>query len=293
MHPDRMISKASLIRDLQRLGLKPGDHVLVRASLSKLGRVEEGQNRASLLIDCLLEVIGPEGLLLGLSFSKPDLIFSVVKQRPYAKEDPVITGGFANEMIARVNHTRSKHPTNSFVAIGKGSDVFLAAHSPKSACFAPIGQLVAHPKGKMLLVGCQVDSPGYSSIHFAQNLLGLDTKTRFFALHSRYYVDENGKRKTYIKKDVPGCSMGFDKHYEHYRRANILHEDKIGEADGWLVSAKEALDIDLKLLTADPAHPLCDRDSCMFCRLGPFYKTFELSRFVRGKLRAKKSGHRV
>ena len=59
------ITKQQLIDDLQKIGLKNGDSVLVHSSLSKIGFVEGG---AKTVIDALSEVISETGTLLFPTF---------------------------------------------------------------------------------------------------------------------------------------------------------------------------------------------------------------------------------
>ena len=61
------ITRESLANNLRELGLKQGDVVLVRASLKSIGA--HFKDKAD-YINAILDVIGPSGSLVGLSFSK-------------------------------------------------------------------------------------------------------------------------------------------------------------------------------------------------------------------------------
>lgn len=271
------------VSQLKELGLKQGDAVLVRTALIALGQLNDPRNRADFLIDALLQVIGPEGLLLGLSFSKNDWIFRFPKLPAYDKAEKANTGGFVAAMMTRENARRSEHPTNSFVAIGRDADQFLAGHNQTAACFAPMADLIER-KGKMLLIGCEFSSPGFSTVHLAQHRLGLDTRTWMGLILGRRYKAADGRTHWYRKRDVPGCSMGFDNFYGPYRDKGALAEHKIGDANAMLIDARTAYDIEYSLVAQDPTIALCDRDSCMSCRLGWFYKPMEIRRYLAAKL---------
>lgn len=57
-----MRSKATITADLRRLGLQPGDLVMVHASLKALGPVEGG---AAGVAQALLDAVGPGGTVMG------------------------------------------------------------------------------------------------------------------------------------------------------------------------------------------------------------------------------------
>lgn len=281
LHTDACVSQ------LQALGLARGDTVLVRAATSAIGTVSGENNRPDFLTDAILETIGPEGLLLGLSFSKSDWIFRFPKKEPYDTGEPAVTGGLVAAMLRRPHAYRSDHPTNSFVAMGEGASAFLADHDAEAACFAPIRKLIAR-RGKMMLIGCEQTSPGFSTVHLVQHDLGLDTRTWMGLILGRRYLAKDGSVRWYRKKDVPGCSMGFGKFYEPYRAEGILREGKVGEANGLLIDAAAAYDVEHGIVSRDPTAALCDRDCCMTCRLGWFYKPIEARRFLGARFRGER-----
>ncbi|CAI9416900.1 hypothetical protein ANOBCDAF_03839 [Pleomorphomonas sp. T1.2MG-36] len=57
-----MHTEATLAADLRRLGIRPGDLVMVHASLKAIGPVDGG---ARAIVDALRAAVGPEGTLMG------------------------------------------------------------------------------------------------------------------------------------------------------------------------------------------------------------------------------------
>lgn len=273
-----ILTREECANQLRGLGLQAGDTVLVRASLGALGPVATGESRARILIQALLDVIGPDGLLLGLAFSKNDWVFRFPKLPLYDVSEPCITGGFVAAMLKYPGAVRSLHPTNSFVAIGRDAQVLMRKHDETQTCFEPIQDIIDRG-GKMMLIGCQTDSPGFSTVHLVQNRLHLDTKTWM-----KFILGRRTLRGWYVKHDVPGCSMGFGKFYDAYRQAGLLTEGKLGKADAWLMNAKSAYDVEYPIIARDPHIALCDSDTCVTCRLGWFYKPIEIVRFLKARL---------
>jgi aminoglycoside N3'-acetyltransferase len=187
-------------------------------------------------------------------------------------------------MLARDGAYRSQHPTNSFVALGRGASAFLASHDQTAACFSPVAPLMDRG-GKMLLLGCEVSSPGFSTVHLAQHRLGLDTRTWMSLVFGRRYYKPDGGIAWYRKRDVPGCSMGFSRFYPVYRDRGLLREGRIGAANGMLIEARAAFEVELAQLQNDPTAALCDNDACLICRLGWFYKPIELGRYLKARRR--------
>src|SRR6476646_2995873 len=75
-----VITKEQLKLDLQKIGLRKGDSVLVHSSLSKIGFVENG---AQALVDALAEVVGNEGNLLFPTFP------AAGRNKTYLESDPL------------------------------------------------------------------------------------------------------------------------------------------------------------------------------------------------------------
>jgi aminoglycoside 3-N-acetyltransferase len=56
-----LVSRSSLVRELESLGLEPGSVTMVHCRMSALGRVVSG---AETVVRALLDALGPEGTLM-------------------------------------------------------------------------------------------------------------------------------------------------------------------------------------------------------------------------------------
>jgi aminoglycoside N3'-acetyltransferase len=260
-------TKDDIINSLKELGLKKGDICVVRAALRKVGDVDG--KRSAIVMDALLETVGKGGTIVTLTFTQAYRL-PIDPNNPkyvYTKDTPPYSGGFAKECLSRAEAVRSKHPTNSFCAIGKDAHFILDPQDENSSCFAPIGKVI-EKKGNLLLIGCIEVSPGFTTVHWAQWLLGLATKSKEKNKYGVYYFDENGNKKLFVREDSGGCSMGFHKFYDHYRKAGILSEGMVGDAPSMLIDAEKAIEVETPLIKNDPRFPLCDRPACKSCRIG-------------------------
>ena len=98
--------------DLQELGVKNGDNLLVHSSLRSLGKVEGG---AETVIRGMLEALGGEGTLLfpALSYVAVNAANPVFDVR----NTPSCVGALPEYFRTRPGTVRSLHPTHSMSGI--------------------------------------------------------------------------------------------------------------------------------------------------------------------------------
>jgi aminoglycoside 3-N-acetyltransferase len=253
-----------LVSDLRRLGVTSGDCVLVRAATRQWEGQVLGTPARDVLRNACLEVVGPDGTLVGLTFTTQIPIWRRKNAAPFDENSSTNAGGFAKSMLEHPHRRRSRHPTNSFCAIGAGADTIVMDHGPDMTAFAPIGKLAALD-GKMLVVGCVGSSPGFSTVHFAQEALGLTFLTPLSGLTGAWYIDTDGHRRWYSRRDFPGCSMGFGKLYGDYVKAGIITVGRLADANAIVASCRDALEVETSILRRDPRAALCDNRGCISC----------------------------
>ena len=253
-----MNNKEIIKEQLVKTGICNGDTLLVTAALRSIN-IEKKSD----FLEVLLEVLGPEGTLIGLSFNDY-FFFPFISRATFTRESKSNTGGFSNMMLSHPKSYRSMHPTNSYVAIGKNAKYVLEEHNENSKCYTPISKLLKL-NGKMLLVGCIDSSPGFTTIHYAQEVLGLTEKSFLKNLKGIQYKDGNTIKK-FLRKDYGGCSKGFNKFYSLYMNEGVLEQLKVGGAPSLIIDANEAYKCELEVLKTRPLYLLCDDPLCLSCR---------------------------
>lgn len=169
-----IFTESIILEQLKDLGVEKGDTILVRASLGSIGRLETKNRR--FIVDCLLKAIGKEGTLVSLSFS-PSYILGMSKEKAvFSRYSKSNSGALPNIMLNFEDAYRSEHPTNSFVAIGQMAPYVVENHGPNDLSYSPMKKLL-ELDAKMLVIGCTNDSPGFTTVHLAQQELGLDRKS--------------------------------------------------------------------------------------------------------------------
>lgn len=251
-----------LAEGVRALGVCEGHTVLVRAGLRAIGPVEGGAGKG--LLEAVLSVVGPEGTVAGLAFTPASPSNRRNEGHVWRPGTPSATGGLASAMMDWRGAVRSRHPTNGFVAIGARAHELLDDHDDTKPCFHPMNRIVEWG-GHMILVGCVSSSPGFSTVHLAQEHLGLSTQTMRPGLFGTYF-EKDGKTQWFSRFDEPGCSMGFSKFYADYVREGKLQVGQVGDAYSLGIDAAEAYAIELDKLKRDKLAALCDRPECYACR---------------------------
>lgn len=269
-----------LARGLKRLGLKKGDMVLVRAALRSMGELDG--TRSTTFIKALLEVVGSEGTIVGLSFNNSILFPRRKKNIVITPQTPPDTGGMTSTLVDWPGAIRSLHPTNSFVAIGRLARGLVAGHDENTTCFHPIDALMEY-NGKMILVGCVDSSPGFSTVHRVQERLGLATRS-ILKGREGFYFEREGEVRLFRRLDVPGCSNGYYKFYSHYVREGKLTVGAVGDAYSVSIIARDAFDIEYPILEKEPKFALCDDPGCFSCRGTRLYNLTDMPKFYTRQL---------
>jgi aminoglycoside N3'-acetyltransferase len=273
--------KKDLVRQLRDLGVNPGDHVLVRVDFGKIGRISKPGDVT--LVESLLEVVGERGTLLALTHSPTQTFFR--RDRSYVYHPataPCVTGRFAEAVLNWEGAYRSSHPTCSMTGIGAAARNLLRGHDHRATCFGPMKDLIA-AGGKMLLIGCTASSPGFSTVHYAYERLGLASQSLLSGWVGCYFRS-GGRVRWFSQRDVPGCSMGFHKFYPLYRQQALLSAGPVGRAEAFLIRAGDAYGVEREAVRHNPRVGLCDAPHCFSCRGTRLYNLSDMPRyfFTRG-----------
>lgn len=256
-----MYSVKKLTNDLLALNIQKGDTILVRADLGAIGRLETKKRED--YINFILEAVGPKGTIVGLSFTN-GFFFKKNKNIVFDGSNKSYTGAFSNTMLQHPQSIRSKHPTNSYVAIGKNAKYILENHDEKSGAYEPIRKII-ELNGKVVLIGCVKSSPGFTTTHLAEVDLGLHKKIILPTLNGAYYK-KNNEIKLFKRKDLGSCSSTFYKFYGYYIKNELLIQGYVGNAYTILADAKKVYNIDYEVLKENPKITLCNNPNCMLCR---------------------------
>lgn len=146
MSPDKgeTVIKAIELRSLLTDALRPGDDVLVHASLGLLGHFEAGVDD---IIDALVQAVSPRGTVIMMSDTR-----SFSKTGTFSMDQPSETGLLTERMRQRSGVIRSRVPMVSFVACGPKARYFTAEYHSHLDDTATLSRLLEQD-GKVMMMG--------------------------------------------------------------------------------------------------------------------------------------------
>jgi aminoglycoside N3'-acetyltransferase len=181
-------SVPDLAGDVRRLGIRPGDTVMVHASLRAIGPVQGG---AAGVIEALDEAVGVEGTLLMTLGARDD--WAWVNEKPESERSALLAGaepfdplqtpslpevGTLAEVFRRTPGTLvNDHPEGRFGARGKRAAELLRA-SPWDDYYGPGSPLerLVQAGGRVLRMGANLDT--VTLLHYAEAIAPVESKRR-------------------------------------------------------------------------------------------------------------------
>ncbi len=243
-----MLTSADLSADFRRLGLSPGDDVLVHSSFKSLGPVEGGP---STVIQAVLDSIQPEGTALF-----PTHTWALVKDEPDWAFDVRSTPSAAIGIIPETARQwpagrRSVHPTHSVVAIGPRAEWFTERHFDAGMCgLGSPYDLLCEAGGWILLLG--VDQERNTSLHMPEELLripGTLDVARVCRVTGYDGVERARPSHTHTWRERR--FMVLD---EAIETLGIQRRGPVGAADSRLIRAADLRAFAIEQLTANPGY---------------------------------------
>ncbi|MEA1950019.1 MAG: AAC(3) family N-acetyltransferase [Planctomycetota bacterium] len=244
----RTFTRDDLAKDLQKLGLRSGDCVMLHSSLSSLGMVEGG---AATVVEAFLDAMEPGGTLLTPAFTQGAWTehLAMPECRACCPRDlcpatwPSHEGAIANAALNRPGRLRSCHPTHSWVGNGPRAVELLKdhQHSP-TACGRgnPFEKLVE-------LDGCIVTlGVGVNTItlwHYYEDLLGLPYMGHYHPKERHLSYTATGQR---IQYSFPNIMQDV------VRAAGIMDFGKVGRGTSGLMRAETFRRFMATIIADDP-----------------------------------------
>ena len=187
------MTEQRLLGDLRALGVRPGDLLMIHASLRKIGLAftEQGESGAELLLDALDAAVGADGTLLMLLGT--DYPLDWVNQRPAGERAALLAGtepfdpreaaampqvGWLAEAFRRRAGTIvTSNPSGRFGARGRLAEALLA-DAPWHDYYGPGSPLqrLCDKGGRILRLGPDPDT--VTALHYAEYLADLPDKRR-------------------------------------------------------------------------------------------------------------------
>lgn len=252
-----------LIEDeLKKIGIKPGDLLVVHSSLKSLGNVEGG---AETVIRSIQNVLTESGTLV-----MPAFTFSLVQwaKEPFDKiSSPSRVGAITEAFRKMPGVVRNNHPTHSVAAWGALKDEIIDIALEAPACGAgSVFEKLFKKNAKILMLGTRQDTN--TMLHYCETAAGLKYINVSFSEDKEFETAlmKDGETVRHLQiKEVPGCSRGFNKAEKVLRKAGVLKDVWIGEARSQFLEAKPMVKAMIKALKRRPDLLLCEEFDCGIC----------------------------
>ncbi len=162
-----------LVLGLRSVGLERGVTVCVHSSLSRLGYVQGG---ADMVIDAILECVGPEGSVMMPSFPSMGAMAEQLARGELfdVRYSPSRVGIVTEAFRRRPGVARSLHPTNPVAGWGRGIDELLKDHDRSPTPYGvdtPYGRLANIEDAFILMMETHI----HSFLHHLQERVGFPT----------------------------------------------------------------------------------------------------------------------
>ena len=258
------VTRRRIVRDLRRLGIAPGQTLLVHASLRSLGWVTGG---APAVVCALREAVGSEGHVVVPTGTEANSKTSRVHQAHIAtltpdevekyylrmpafdtETTPSGMGAISEALRTADGAARSPHPQSSFAAVGPEADLLMADH-PLECHLGPDSPLGKLAKMDAQVLMIEVGYWAFTGFHLAEYLYTPRPPRRKYAC----VIAGGGGRRWVEFDDVVLDDQKFDDIGQSLEKKVAVRHGKVGRADCRLVPLHAAVEFAAEWLAKDRA----------------------------------------
>lgn len=259
-----MHSRAQLADDLRALGVRPGDVLMVHASIRAVGQVAGGPDQIHLAIK---DAVTDRGTMfmyanayehygeVGRGHLSPELEAEILEKLPPFDADKARAtrdNGYLVELFRSYGETRVNQHVARFVVWGAHTD-YLLSEQPWDMAFGRGSVLdrFVELDGKILLLGSDHDNVTF--LHYAEHIGDFPNKRI-----ARYKVPvlDNGQRVWRDQMEVDTGSGAHENWPEHFFRIIVdgylartgNTGGRVGNAQSYLIPARGLLDYALPIM---------------------------------------------
>ncbi len=231
-----------LLTQLQKIGIKPGDHLMVHSAMSKIGILQDGPKT---LVNALFNAVGDAGTICMPSSPVKTLQFEHMQNAPVfdVKNTPSAMGAITEYFRKLPRTRRSLHPTEPVCANGFLAAEFVKDHFGERTAYtqnSPWKKLMA-AKGKILYIGVTLDNAG-THLHTLED--AVDFKYPVYAAQEfdAVCIDERGEKrvmKTKVHNPEFSKRRKCDELIPLFEEKGALTKCKLGDADCLILDAEK------------------------------------------------------
>ncbi len=240
------MTKEELKESLLNAGIQPGDHLMVHASLSRMGFIEGG---ADTVVNVLKEAVGINGIVLMPTSPIARLQLDYVSDNPLfdVLNTPSAMGKISEVFRTSDAVVRSYHPTEPVAAWGAKSYEYIKDHTAKNTPYhwdSPYGKLI-QSGGKILYIGVTLDNAG-THLHTLEDALDVGVPVYYskeFKLPVRDYEGNEMIVTTIVHNPEYSKKRRCDELLPMFLSEGVYREVHIGKAKTLVFDAKKMFDV--------------------------------------------------
>lgn len=236
-----IITKDHLSRDFDRIGLKPGDTVLVHTSMSKIGYMENGPQT---FVEALIEYIGTEGNVMMPTSPNPTLQLDYAKNNKFfnVDETPSALGAISECFRVLPDVKRSFSPTEPVSVLGKDADFLTNSHHLDNTPYTDKSpfQKMYELNGKILYIGVTLDNAG-TNLHTMEDAVDFEYPV-YYSEDFSFKVEVNNDTievRTKVHNPQWSKKRKCDELLPFFKENGVFVENKIGNAQTLLFDGKK------------------------------------------------------
>ena len=244
-----MYNRKDIVKDLRKLGIKETDSLMVHSSMKAIGDCENG---ADTVLDALMEAVGGGLLVLPThtwaSMNEEHSLYDPIKE-------PSCVGILTELFRQRPGVKRSLHPTHSVAAWGKDAENFTSGQENEStpcslnSCYHRFYER----NGKILLIGCTFNRNTF--LHGVEEWFQIKERLTDWTMPLKIQMPDGSQKECKMQKHFKPGGISISEYYEKIRkpwiREGIVKEDRIGNAEAYLMDAKVIADRFTEILKQD------------------------------------------
>lgn len=240
------LTSVDLVRQLEVLGIKQGDDVLVHCSFSKIGAVEGGPQT---LIDAFKTVIGEQGNLLMPSSPNAEYQLDYIRKLEVFDVDhePSRMGAVSENFRKGIGVYRSAHPTEPVCVWGADASWYTDGHENDETAYganSPFYRLTQRT-GKILYIGVTLDNAG-TSLHVLEDIVK-DFKYPVYEPEIHVVKIKKGNVVREVKTKVHNPEQSKKRRCDQllplFEKEKVAKKCMFGEAETWIFDAERMLQV--------------------------------------------------
>ncbi len=240
------LTKDDLKQSLLNAGIQPDDHLMVHASLSKMGFIEGG---AETVVKVLKETVGEEGTILMPTSPIARLQLDYVSDNPLfdVLNTPSAMGNISEVFRISDGVVRSYHPTEPVAAWGAKAYEYIKDHTTKNTPYhwdSPYGKLIQYG-GKILYIGVTLDNAG-THLHTLEDALDVGVPVYYSKEFKLPVCDYEGKDMfvaTKVHNPEYSKKRRCDELLPMFLQEGVYSEVMIGKAKTLVFDAKKMFEV--------------------------------------------------